>query len=76
MPLFLLIALPLLMLWLGVHAAVWAKHLTERHRGDKPLYPTAEVLEAIFEEEREGVWPPKPALKINQMEDKPTADGI
>ncbi len=63
MPLFLLIVLPLLTLWLGVHAASWAKRLAARHKGSRAIYPTAEVLEATFEAEPEGVWPPKPTAE-------------
>jgi len=63
MPLYLLVVLPLLMLWLGVHVALWAKRLAARYQEDSAAYPTAEMLETTFEAEPEGVWPPKPVAE-------------
>ncbi len=63
MPIGLLLVLPLLTLWLGIHAALWAKRLAARSQGNSAAYPTAEVLEAMFEAEPEGIWPPKPNME-------------
>lgn len=60
MPLCLLVVLPLLTLWLGIRVALWAKQLAARYQEDSAAYPTAKMLEATFEAEPEGVWPPKP----------------
>ena len=64
MPLLLLVVLPLLLLRLGFSAALKAKHLAEQQHSVG--YPTAAVLEAAFEAEPEGVWPPKPATQPQQ----------
>ncbi len=62
MLLFLLIGLPLLTVWLSSFVTLWAMRLAEGQRGSRASYPVAEMLEATFEPEPEGVWPPKPAV--------------
>ena len=59
-PLLLLVAVPLLGLWLGTHAALWAKRLAERQRGETPGDPVAKTLDANFVPDSEDTWPPKP----------------
>ena len=62
MPLFLLVALPLLVVIVSKPIALLAKSLAERQRQGSPAYPVAEVLGATFEPEPEEVWPPAPTV--------------
>jgi hypothetical protein len=62
MPLFLLVALPFLLVWWSGHIALWAKHLAARQSISRSRYPVAEMLEITFEPEPAGVWPPKPTI--------------
>jgi|GEM_PF-3376631 len=59
MPLLLLVGLPLLLFRLSVPLALRARRLA-KHQQQGTEYPTAEMLEATFEAEPEGVWPPPP----------------
>ena len=60
--LFTLIGLPAVLVLISRPLGLLAQSLAERQRGGSPTYPVAEMLDATFEPEPEGVWPPPPTL--------------
>jgi len=57
---FALIGLPVVLVLISGRIALLAKSLAERQRDGSPAYPVAEMLDATFAPEPEGVWPPPP----------------
>ena len=60
--LFTLIGLPAVLVLLSRQIGSLAQSLAERERGGRPTYSVSEILDATFEPEPEGVWPPPPSI--------------
>lgn len=60
--LFTLIGLPAVLVLISRHIGFLAQSLAERERGGRPTYSVSEMLDATFEPEPEGVWPPPPTI--------------
>ena len=60
--LFTLIGLPAVLVLLSRQIGSLAQSLAERERGGRPTYSVSEMLDATFEPEPEGVWPPPPMI--------------
>ena len=56
--LFTLIGLPTVLILISRQIGSLAQSLAERERGGRPTYSVSEMLDATFEPEPEGVWPP------------------
>ncbi len=59
---FALIGLPVVLVLISRRIALLAKSLAEKQCDGSPAYPTAEMLDATFTPESEGVWPPPPTV--------------
>ena len=60
--LFTLIGLPAVLILISRQIGSLAQSLAERERGGHPTYSVSEMLDATFEPEPEGVWPPPPMI--------------
>ena len=60
--LFTLVGLPAELVLLSRQIGSLAQSLAERERGGRPTYSVSEILDATFEPEPEGVWPPPPTI--------------